>query len=175
VPYRRYRSSVAHRSAPRRKLVWADARGSQAFAALGTWTNIDLLAGFKATVGSSIAGTTVYRILWCIAPTGSAPTLGDTVDVGLIVDDVNQVTAPANSPLVVHPNGDPYAKWMHNARYYATPNFNNAAANNNICGDVRAKRKLDEVGETPLLSIQPAAGTANQTWSFFARVLLALP
>ncbi len=175
MPYRRAPRRRMGRN--RRKLVWARTFTTLTVTANNSVTNIDLLQAYKAVVGASSAGITIMRTRLDVYPT-STITNNDGFFIGLKVDDLDQVVASSASALAISPNGNPDSDWMFNSWFNALPTYNWQAANNGIHIDLRAKRRMEEVQQAYLLSIQPvgvAAGGLPLTLTVHSNVLIALP
>jgi hypothetical protein len=140
------------------------------------WINLDLLANYKAMLGASIAGVTVMHVYLSMWATGTV-TNGDGVRVGLLVDDLDQVTASQTTlPSVVNPHDDPYTQWMMIEQRNAHPHYSMEGAVDQWHYSIRSKRKIPNVQKTLIWSVYNQ-DVANPSFPFaiYARTLLALP
>lgn len=175
MPYRR--TSRRRGRSPRRKLVWARNFSSLTVTANNQVTNVDMLSGYKALVGASTAGITVMRTRLKLYVT-STVTNNDGFFVGIKVDDLDQIVASSASALAVSPNGNPMSEWAYNNWFAALPAYGEGSQNQVIQIDLKAKRRMEEVQEAWLLSIQPvgvAAGGLPLAITYHSNTLLALP
>jgi hypothetical protein len=169
--------------APRRRRVWADLLDNSRVAPNGAGIQtFDLLSSYMAIPGASSVGVTVARTLIHVsyAPANSAQTyaLGDLGHVGLI--KAESLVAAAD----VTPSTKPQIDWAYNEQFHLvqpirthTPVVGAAGTVFNLQLDVRAKRRIDEVGESWWFVFQftansPAGGTQMH---FHARTLILLP
>jgi hypothetical protein len=156
---------------PRRKLVWATVQQIPAGTlASGGKANFDLLGNLE-TVGASVLGCTVIRTIVLHTCSEATADTNQGMYVGLLHADVVNVTNidPSTnfgadwSLLTV--NGPPTAQQVY------------FSGTNTIWGqryDIKAKRKIEELGEKYLLCFENA-GSGQVSYTFFARTLIALP
>jgi len=174
MPPRVRRTSRQSHSASRRKLVWANTDQTLAVAANGDVTNIDLLADYKTRAGASTAGITIIRThfrFWV----NSAVTAGDQFIWGLKIDDIDQVVASSAAATVISPANNPYLDWMLLMHEQARPTYGQRSSQNSNEYDLRAKRRMEQVQEAYLLSVEPVAvTTVPLNLNVFARTLIAL-
>lgn len=157
-------------SAQRRKLVWATTSGSLSTVPTGAGTLIDLLSGYRAA-GGTTQGITIIRThaQFATAAPLSGLTSADGVGLGLIIGNGTESASTLN-------NQDFFLDWMLRRELFSAsatslPN-NTAAAAWDI--DLRAKRKVEELNQTYWMSVN-AIATATPSFSYFVKVLLALP
>jgi|SRR6267154_3392966 len=168
----RGRPVAARRGRPqRRKLVWAtDVWSNVGVAAGAKLPQRDLLAGLEV-VGSSILGVTIMRTHVKMSFSEATADTGLGGYLGMIVN-----TAPTVTNL--DPSVSFYDDWMLNTALgppTATQVY--MSGTNTVWGydiDLRAKRRLEEMGEKYWLTfINTASGTVQT--SGFVKTLLALP
>jgi hypothetical protein len=166
------RTRMSRRSGQRRKLVWADSVITES----GTTTQQgrDLLVGLRAVSGAVGAGVTSMGVLiqQNALANGASPTFATAFQLGLVVSDAS---AEGDLPDVVT---QPYADWVWNSRYYlgdgATVGGSLDAQHREI--RVRSRRRIEEVGQSLWLVVQPVLGGADSIdYTAHVRVLLALP
>jgi hypothetical protein len=141
-----------------------------------TW--VDILAQFKAIPGASVAGATIARTHLYLAIT-SAVVNGDGISMLLRVDDTNETVAGPGVPVVTAhiPSGTetPEADWMLFDQRDAHPGYSFYGPNNLWFYDVKAKRRLKEIGDTLLFGFENRDATATVSWHVHSRVLLMMP
>ncbi len=158
--------------------MWVELDATAVPTTAGHAVNLDLLQTYKSLVGEALAGCTVMRCHLRLSPT-TAVAAGDSFRWGLIVDHVGsvQTTAYVTGTLPNFPNpvDTPLAEWMMITREYARPGFSIPGSNNVLDYDIRAKRKIDEIQNTLVLSIATVAAGASLSVAVYSRALLALP
>jgi len=152
----------------RRKLIWADSSGFVTPVGNNPGTNFDILANFRGNSGVT-QGCTIIRTHLTLNTRIAAAAYTDAVDVALAVDTLQATSVTLNTTHA-------YADWMIFKRLYA-------GAGGIVEGgttqafyeiDLKAKRKLDEVGQTLWLCLlQNSVNAWSVAWH--SRVLLALP
>jgi hypothetical protein len=178
MPPRVRRSSTVRRGiSQRRKLEWADF-SIDSSTGVGNVTWVDVLSSFAALPGASTAGATVARWHIYLAIT-SAVVNGDGISLLGRVDDINEVVAgPGIAVVTAHiPSGTetPNADWMLFDQRDAHPGYNFLGPNNLWQYDIRAKRRLKEMGDTLLFGFENRDATATVTWHMHSRALLMMP
>lgn len=161
----------------RRKLVWVDTDFAFSLAHLDNEA-IDLFTNLRVA-GASTLGVTVIRTIVRITNLATSITAGDDVYWGLSVADRAQIGLNVAGA----PNAQtaPEIDWAWRDHSYAYKGGGYAAyfpaLGNTQITDVKAKRKVEEMGQTWCLSLtQNALGTAgNANWVGFVRCLVALP
>jgi hypothetical protein len=101
----------------------------------------------------------------------SAVTTADRLRLGLIVgraSDIGVAVAGAITP------ADPEEDWMLWRHETAAPTFGESSANNQLVYDVKAKRRMNELNQTYVLSMVNDVGVGKQM-TIQGRVLVALP
>lgn len=172
----------------RRKLVWARTPViSMGLTAAAEGDSFDLLSGFRNSMGLSTAtgvggppGLTVARVrlsVFAASLTAGAIPMFVGVRVMNAVDQTEAAGGGAEG-LEVSPNRDPHADWMLWAACFPNHGSDPTTGVPNALTydfDVRAMRKLDEVGLTLSLVIGKETSTNAATLSAAASVLLMLP
>ena len=176
MPARTRRFSRRSTGRNRRRTIWATADVNATVTANAAWINIDLLANYKSMLGSSIAGVTVLRTILSMWATGTVAN-GDGVRVGLIVDDLDQVTASQTTvATVVNPHDDPYTAWMMIEQRNAHPHYSFEGAVDGWHYDIRSKRRIHDIGQTLIWSVyNQDVAAPSFPFAIYARTLLALP
>lgn len=173
---RRYRAGAA-----RRKLIWARSLGLDFGTPIpAAGTAVDLLANFRTDGGSSL-GATVTRVridldlVWTIDAATAIPF--NQLAVGVIVDQLQ-----ADQTEVPRPGVEEHADWMLWRRAGAVPDFSaltgtaGATINTHHSFDVRSQRKVEELGQTLWMVLDPTyTGSNIVTANANASVLLKLP
>jgi hypothetical protein len=165
----RRRSSVSARGhSARRKLVWATAFGNSTVTN-GATNNVDLGASLEVA-GSSLLGVTVIRTHIRINVRDWASTadqftygliIGRTADIG--VGNSNGINGAASE-----------LDWMLYDQMFPTSSAAVVDVTSQRMIDLRAKRKMDELGQRYLLSFSNNSAAVHSL-SYIARVLFALP
>lgn len=165
------------RPTARRKLIWArgqDVINPALVPAAGTAA--DLLAQFRTDGGSSL-GCTVTRVLLDLQLVWTNDiTTTDQMAVGLLVDQIQ-----ANQLEVPRPGVEPHADWMYWRRTGVAPvdlaiTPSSTAAQVGLSIDVKSQRKMEELGQTLWLVIDPTfGGTTTLSVTVNSSVLLRLP
>jgi hypothetical protein len=109
----------------------------------------------------------------------SAVVNGDGISLLLRVDDINEVIAsPGTAVTTAHiPSGTetPEADWMLFDQRDAHPGYSLYGPNNLWAYDIKAKRRLKEIGDTLLFGFENRDATATVTWHVHIRTLLMMP
>ncbi len=152
----------------RRKLVWATTEQTTFTLTGNTTANLfDLLSNYRAA-GGATQGITIIRTHIQIAQQTASPSIGAGVFMGLIVGDKTDTATQQNALAE-------YNDWMLYKNLYTMGTVSGASndeARNEI--DLRAKRKMQELGQTYWLVLQ-ALTAQTTTVAFSVRALLALP
>jgi len=121
-------------------------------------------------------GTTVLRV-HCRLFVTSAVAAGDGFKWGIIVAPADQAGAYATGAGThsVNPVDQPYANWLMVNREGAHPGYALCGPNNQFAVDVRAKRKIGNAQSSLFLSVANTGAAASLVYSFYSRVLIALP
>jgi len=173
-PRSRRSSGRRFSSSQRRKLVWASVNEVLNFTAVGNVSNVDMLSDLKVP-GASILGATIMRTHVHLAVT-STVAAGNDFLWGLIVgQNANVVTNTPDTPLIPDGGDNPELDWMYLSHEVAAPTYSQNASNNHIILDNKAKRRIQELNQTYLLSLGVNSGGATMSFQLFARTLLALP
>lgn len=176
MPARRHRRNGAMGSA-RRKLEWADF-SLDSTTAVGNVTWVDLLSTFDALPGASSAGCTIARTHIYLAIT-SAVVNGDGISSLLLVNEANQAVAGPGIPVVtahiLSGTETPNADWMLFDQRDAHPGYSFTGPNNLMTFDIKAKRRLKEIGDTLLFGLENRDASATVSWHIHARTLLMMP
>lgn len=158
---RRRHSNSRGSSSNRRRLFWARTCQTFSITPNNRAQPIDLLYAFQQAYGADLFGFTVTRIVghvthWSMG--GSSSNAAYTYSSGIRVDDQNQWTSTDTDArqLALVPYNDPYSDWMwvRNSEGYATTGTASADAvwqqqkSNRVELDLRAQRRLDELGQT---------------------------
>ena len=162
------RHSNARRSAPRRRLFWARQTGLRNLTPNNQATHLDLLYDFQQIYGADLFGITVTRIVGhytYYSTENAAVSTTYNFSVGIRVDGQSHWTSdvPDEDQVEQIPINNPLEDWM-----YVRNNLGIVggagddtevaqAAANRVEVDLRAQRRVDEVGQTLMLF----AGTAN--------------
>jgi len=182
------RRSPSRVSRPRRKLVWARAsnEGAELAAggAAGSPSAVTLLADFETLYQAQLFGATIMRVrgeIMVVAGEEPAVDVGDHTACawGLHVIPSNLPATPS-SPLDVDAQGA-YSDWFGygathlfvsgDVSFSDTGAFNGAGFAR-IPVDIRARRKLDELGMT--LQFVFDSAPESTFWNYHLSVLLAL-
>lgn len=139
---------------------------------------VDLLDTFAQLPGASVSGATVARIHLYLSIT-SAVVSGDGFNLGILVDQVDEVApspgVSSTTPHMVNTVSSPNADWMLFRIYDATPGYSLTGPNENFEFDIRAKRRLKEIGDTLLFVFDNVDASATVDWFIHARTLLMMP
>jgi len=152
---------------PRRKLIWVTSSAtSGAIAAAGNYS-LDLIAGMRVA-GASVLGATVVRTHLQVTALNGAAAGNSFFWLGLKAADQVEITAGITL------SASAYEDWALLTACYTT--FSGSAVDTSSCHpfDLRSKRKVQEMSETWGLFITNQT-TVAQTYSVYARTLLALP
>jgi hypothetical protein len=165
------------RGAPRRKLEWADFQ-LDSTTAVGAVSWFDVLSQYTAIPGASRAGATVARTHIYIAIT-TAVVNGDGISMLLRVDDINETTTGTGVAVTTAhiPSGTetPEADWMLFDERDAHPGYSLYGPNNLWQYDIKAKRRLKEIGDTLLFGFENRDATATVGYHLHIRTLLMMP
>lgn len=126
-----------------------------------------MLSGFETAYGAQLIGCTIARVrldLTVLTPTAPGGLL-----YGVRVADVDQATDLAVAP-TYGPGSRPHLDWM--AWGTVLTESSSARAVKEV--DVRSMRKVEELGETLVLSVENA-GVDSITWGGAISVLVMLP
>lgn len=182
-------SPRTRRSAPRRKLIWArmvPAITSVANNAAGTQYNEsqDLLQTFRTQAGITAGpvGLTVVRMRFHVAANAWPNANVVQAVLGVRVMDTTEALAAETDATPYSPTSDPHADWMC-FEPFGTESIGNVGIGGGVVDhhvDVRAMRKLDELGQTLVAivsTVPPVAGAPANVFavSVTSSVLLALP
>jgi hypothetical protein len=171
------RSPSRRRDIPRRKLEWADF-SLDTTTAVGNVTWLDVLGAWSALPGASTVGCTIARVHLYIAIT-SAVVNGDGISLLALVNEANQAVAgPGIAVVTAHilsGTETPNADWMLFDQRDAHPGYNFTGPNNLFQIDIRAKRRLKELGDTLLVGLENRDATATVSWHIHCRTLLMMP
>ena len=159
---RQTRSRVSRGTSQRRKLVWARSITSNLVLAGNGTTNDPLLADFQTTYGAQLIGCTVVRIRGWLKVSSTLPE-DEFVVVGIRVITDTETLPAAAGPIV-----DPHADWM----YYDV--LQEGSLDGGRYFDVKAMRKIDELGQGLSMIFEHAGATATNI-DLVVSVLVALP
>lgn len=177
MPTRRTSRRSRGFSRNRRKLEWADFQ-LDGTTDVGASTVVDLLDTFAQLPGASVSGATIARIHLYLS-ISTAVTTGDGFNIGILVDQVDEVApspgVPSSTAHMVNTVSSPNADWMLFRIYDATPGYSLTSPNENFEFDVRAKRRLKEIGDTLLFCFDNVDAAATVGWFIHARTLLMMP
>lgn len=163
----------------RRKLVWARRPEEQFSVATGEFNGLNLLGDFETAYGANLIGCTIVRmrIRWSafVADTTGQPVAA----LGVRVADEATITATApTDPL--GPLNDAHADWMAWDTTLTTV-LQGATTNPSLVGplasrylDVKAMRKVDELGDAAWLLVDHSSAEAV-VFNLSTSVLVALP
>jgi len=174
----RSRRQVHSRSGgQRRKLVWSTVSTTVTFTAVTQVSTTDLLAPLEVA-GASKLGCTVIRTHLQVYDLSTVAG-GDRTALGLIVANsalVGLGVAGANDP-TANPELDWYFLDKRSATAInANAQLGNVGTTNCMAYDIRAKRKVEELGDTATLAIRlPTHGTLPASYDIYCRTLIALP
>lgn len=170
----------------RRKLVWARiATSSNALTAAAEGDCFDLLQQFRANMGIGAGfggppGLTVARVrlsIFSASLTAGAIPLFTGIRVMNLVDFV-EASAGGVEGLEVSPGRDINADWMHWAASYPNHGSDPTTGVPNALTydfDIRAMRKVEEIGQTLVLCIGKETSVAGATLVWSCSTLLMLP
>lgn len=180
MPARRMARRTFRRSA-RRRVQWTDLNQTLTIPSAG-YSNIDLISNYRDQLGAETSGITIMRTHLRIWVT-SVVTEGDTLALGLVVDDMGELGSFTYGSADKHtnPQDQPYLSWLLYNREVATgaapagsPAFySRMAANSSLVYDVRSKRRVP-FGDSYIMSLGFPSAVSEPTVAFHARVLLAL-
>ena len=174
---RRRVARTGGRIRPRRKVEWADF-ALDSTTAVGAVTIVDVLSTFAALPGASVSGATVARVHAYVS-ISSAVVVGDGINLGFIVDQTNETVAgpgvAVTTPHVISVTETPNADWMMIDERDARPGYNLYGPNNVWTYDVRAKRRLREIGDSLLFVFENPDASATVSWFIHCRTLLMMP
>lgn len=165
-------SSGRHRASQRRRLIWARSHVGTTNTALvaSAGTSVNLLAAFEASYGAQLLGCTVMRVRGTIAAQNASAsfTLNTAVGLQVAADDLTAAQL------------DPFARlnddWMYWDTLLANQNIATELAHvDNYKIDVRAKRKIDELGDTLWLGLRNVSTVTSVNLVYAFSVLVALP
>lgn len=176
----RRRSSIVR--SPKRRLFWARTRVNHSITGTTDLVFIDdLLATFQAAYDADLFGFTITRIRGNLATrTVSATTTAGTAQMtaGIRVDDQNAVTVIDTDAeqITQMPTGDPHADWMWTRNWaveYPSTTALAAGAQSlwSFDFDIKAQRRLDELGQSLYLFSGRESATENtavslMSWDF---------
>lgn len=170
------RRSMASR--PRRKRVWAREADTGSIGAGGA-TQFDVLSAFAALHGATTLGATVGRVRLSLGwETTSTPGALDSLVIGMRVGArTSDVTDQQPTDFLT---GGSHLDWMLWRKLYPTlQSVNAAAAQTGDASwelDIRAMRRMEEVGETLWLVVDTAlTPTLAGVASYGISTLLVLP
>lgn len=153
----------------RRKRIWVRRTITEAELAAGASAHSLLLADFEADYGAQLIGVTVARIRMTLTLDSGAEARGGLL-FGVRVATVDQVTDLAVSP-TYGPGSRPGADWM---TWGLLTHMDQGGFRTARDYDVKAMRKIDELAQTLVLSVENA-GAAPLTWGGAVSVLVLLP
>ena len=175
LSYRRTTRPV--RAHNRRKVVWGlSAVTNQSLLTATNATPVDLLAGLR-TAGVGLVGGTVVRTHVWLSLVSTAADASPSAVWGIVVWDKSGLGATT-----ANPNTDFYIDWMMHREIspgtspcsiglpIGTPT--EIAYGNEY--DVKARRRLHEMNDTPVFSLFNQ-GTGTLTYSWFVRTAVMLP
>lgn len=175
MPSRVIRRSTRRRVRSRRRTQWVDNAGDLASLPVGNFTNIDLMANYRAMPGAETTGVSIQRChlrVWVTSPI----VVGDGIAIGLAVDDIGETIAATalGTPHAWNPVDQPYLSWMIYNRFNAHPQYDfMGGTSGNLEFDVRSRRKVP-FGDTLLLSLVNVDASSTVSWAWHARTLIAL-
>lgn len=138
-------------SRPSRKFIWARHFIAEPVVDLGAPTFDDALADVQTAIGADLIGSTLVRVRGNIIVQNATDIGGFTVVVGMRVFTTSTLgtLVAGNGPVQ-----DEYADWLMWEPFNVTANGNEQYGAHRKEIDVRSSRKLEEVGQSLLLSIQ---------------------
>jgi|SRR5579871_3396435 len=152
--------------APRRKLIWSTFQSSPTIVSSGNYA-ADLIADLEVA-GASKLGCTVMRTHLIVQIVWGAAVQPAFDWLALKAADQNEITGPISVP------GQPDLDWALLTWLPAHSTGATLDACTYYTVDLRAKRKIEELGQTwGLFMFNPT--TVSQSVSIHARTLLALP
>lgn len=175
---RRFRSG--RRRAPLRKWVWARSSGE----GLAPDVPINLLEEFQAEYGAQLLGATVMRIRGYCEPFFGVAAPGNTLSrgvFGIIVEEDQELVTPPPDKL---PNARPHDNWLAWLPWAAAGQDPGPAANGLTTGnaqaspyavDVKAARKIEELGQGLHLWPEIVAPGTEPVWHYDLSIGLKLP
>lgn len=164
---RRRGTSRRRSGRPARKRVWA--RSSTTFdMGAGTITFFEPLASFETDYGADILGSTVARIRLTGRVTRTAG-----VGFGELVMGVKTSDRVSDPVVADGPSENTHADWMWWKTYF--PNLDGSESEIYIEDDVRAMRKLEELGQTLRVILQSPRTDQAFTGQLALSTLLLLP
>jgi len=166
MPARNRRSSFGHRP-QRRKLVWSVFDGLVGAVPAGDAQGVNLLTQLNVA-GASRLGATVMRTHLRIQVPYTANTEFHTL--GLVVGRPSDIAVPT----AADPANVPELDWMWLERLFPHSSGATVDANRTYTVDSHARRKLEELDQTYILSLSNGAAGAI-TYAVYCRTLLALP
>ena len=156
----------------RRKLVWATLNVDPNLAIAPQTQSFDIAGSIVAALGS-VVGATLVRTHLHLDVNWTGGAVGDNLMMGIIIADRGRdVGAPPVSGMscTANLNDD----WMILQKFH--PNTAGGGPGQEAYDlDLRAKRKFEEVGQTPVLFLQHITGAAALQTHVFMRALIALP
>jgi len=143
---------------------------------------IDLLAEFETAYGAQLLGATIMRIrgelhFWASGSAAAGDTVAWAYGIGIFPDVATNLLASAR----------PHEDWMHYGGHSIVVGDIPTGATDSLDGsgeirvpvDVKARRKIDEMGEDLVFHIERvAAGSAtnlNLSYTRHLSILIALP
>lgn len=160
---------TAPRQMPRRRLVWSRSIKSESAATSGAY---DLLEDFRLATqyGAQPLGTTITRVRGALVLSSPSVTTPTGITWGLVVED-----RAALSTEIPKPQAERHVDWM---AWSPVPFVGPSGITGTVLSapfDVKAQRRLDEVGQTLWLAWDQQSATTTWTVTFFLSVLLRLP
>lgn len=138
-------------SRPHRKFIWARTFVSIPVVDLATEEHIDALAEVQTAIGADLIGCTVVRTRGEILAVNADATAGTTAVMGMRVFTTSTLGSIAAGSA---PVSDEYADWMLWEPFVMTASGNAEYGAHRKTIDVKSARKLEEVGQSVLLSFQ---------------------
>jgi len=162
----------------RRRTQWVDFQ-LDTTVGVGNYVAYDLLATYAALPGASTAGATVGRVHGRTWVTSSV-TVGDGITTALIVDqNTETVAGPGAALAVAHglsPTFNTELNWMEYRQWNAHPQYDfHGGTSANLEHDIRAKRRLAQLGDTLLYIFENRDASATVSIAIHFRTLLIMP
>lgn len=166
------RRSSSRRGTTRRRLIWARYRSTSIAVVAGTAFNVDPLATFETAYGAQLLGCTIMRIRGSITAKMVAG-VNAQLTWACKVADLPGTTAEAPASTGINDDWFMYESW---ASVTSTPTALEPSVQLQKEIDVRARRRLDELGQRLVLAAETTSAGAGQfTTSAVLSFLIALP
>lgn len=156
----------------RRRLVWARYRTTSVAVVAGTAFTAFPLDTFETAYGAQLLGCTIMRVRGCITAKMVAGT-NASFTVAMKVADLPGVNPEAPASSGINDDWFMYETW---ASVTSTPTALEPSLQLQKEVDVRARRRLDELGQRLVLAAETSsAGAGQYTFTAVLSILVALP